>query len=213
MARKKEPDLKEKNRTRILQISKELFLKNGIENTRICDIAKAAKMCKSTLYVYYRSKEEIINDLSLEAMEYFYHRLKEQVDAAHMDLHERYMTICQELVLLKENYPMSFELLLEEIRVDEKSLQENGILLKIYEIGEAINRLLYTLFQDGEKPKEEREMFCQVFMQWGSICGLILLADNKSAYIDKSTGYSKEEFLEKGFENLFLVYAAGGKTA
>ena len=76
MARKKEPELVETNRNRIIKAAKDLFEANGIEKVKIDDVAKIADMSKSTLYVYFKSKEEIVNYISLEAMIYFYKELE-----------------------------------------------------------------------------------------------------------------------------------------
>lgn len=43
----------------------------------------------------------------------------------------------------------------------------------------------------------------KVFALWGSIYGLIVLADNKEQYIEHDMKCSKEEFLQQGFERLY----------
>lgn len=209
IARKKEANLTEINRKRIVEEAKKLFWKRGIENTKISEVAKAAGMCKSTLYVYFKSKEDIKNYISFEAMQYFYNELKDKIALQSMNLHDRYMTMCYILVDFKDKYPLSFQLIVKEICVDDTSLSEDSILREIYEMGEKINSLIYNyLKEDIEvdvKLKEDKELFNTVFLQWGSIYGLLVLADNKESYIKKTIGISKSEFLRIGFEKLFKI--------
>lgn len=205
MARTKDPDLEKKNHKRIVEITKQLFLKKGYDNTTMNDIAKVAGMSKSTLYVYFKSKDAVKNYISLEAMQYFYGQLKENVKSESMDLHDRYMAICNVLVKYKEKYPLSFQLIVEEICVEESCRKEDEVLARIYETGEKINQYIYLCFKDVMHDNDEKKMFCKVFAQWGAIYGLIVLADNKEIYLQNSAGISKEEFLRIGFENLFQM--------
>ena len=47
-------------RNRILDEAGKLFVENGIESTKIIDIAKAAGVAKGTVYEYFESKEDIV---------------------------------------------------------------------------------------------------------------------------------------------------------
>lgn len=202
MARKKEPELEAKNRERIAQIAKQLFLNSGIENTTMSDIAKEAGMSKSTLYVYFKSKEEVRNYLSLEAMEYFHKQLLENVQES-MNNHERFLAICEVLVIFKQKYPLNFQLLVEEICVDDQVLKEDEVLRKIYETGEQINQFLFGMIGTVLQVESQVDMFLQIFSMWGKLYGIITLADNKEQYIGKATGMTKQDFLQKNFELLY----------
>lgn len=205
MARTKDPNLEQKNQQRIVEIAKNLFIEKGFELTTMNDIAKEVGMSKSTLYTYFKNKEAIKNYMSLEAMEYFYEQLTTRIQIESMDLHERYMMICKILVEFKERFPLSFQVLVEEIKVDEESLKQNPILAKTYEVGELVNQFIYGCFAGTQE-----NMFCAVFTQWGAIYGLSTLADEKEAYIKKSVGLSKKEFLNQGFEQLFQAMKLEG---
>lgn len=203
MARKVEPDLIEKNRTRIIEAAKELFIQDGIENTKINDIAKLAGMSKSTLYVYFRSKEDIVNYLSLEAMTFFYKELVTRVEDSSIAFHDKYIEICNIMVDFKTRYPLSFQLIVEEICVEDDCLKENQVLREIYEIGEKVNYLILKVLTKNSQNANKQNLLMRIFSQWGSIYGLIILADNKEAYIEKNMHMKKSEFLSQGFEQLF----------
>ena len=47
-------------RSRILEEAGKLVVENGIESTKIIDIAKAAGVAKGTVYEYFESKDDIV---------------------------------------------------------------------------------------------------------------------------------------------------------
>lgn len=62
---------KEASKSNIVDVSKELFLKNGFSQTNMADIATQAKISRKTLYRYFSSKEEIAMEIELEVFEIF----------------------------------------------------------------------------------------------------------------------------------------------
>ena len=53
------------NKENILETAEMLFSNKGIEKTTMDEIAKRADCSKSTIYVYFDSKEEIYNHIIL----------------------------------------------------------------------------------------------------------------------------------------------------
>ncbi len=49
----------EKTRTKLVDVARQLFAKNGVEDTTMNDIALASKKGRRTLYTYFKSKEDI----------------------------------------------------------------------------------------------------------------------------------------------------------
>lgn len=60
MARNKHPEV---TVSKILEVSKRLFLEKGYDNTKIQDIADELGMTKGAIYHHFESKEEIMNKL------------------------------------------------------------------------------------------------------------------------------------------------------
>ncbi len=48
-----------KTRQKLVDVARQLFAKNGLENTTMNDIAKASGKSRRTLYTYFKSKEEV----------------------------------------------------------------------------------------------------------------------------------------------------------
>lgn len=205
MPRRKEPELININQKRIAEVAEKLFYEYGIENTKIDDIAREANMSKSTLYVYFRSKEDIGNYISLEGMTYLYENAKQILSNNKDDSYLAFMSMSNFLVSFKERYPISFQLIIEEICIDENVMQEKPYLREIYEVGEKINQLFFEYFKNVLNNENEIEMKILTFSLWGSIYGIIELADNKKQYIQKSMNKSKEQFLQQSFTRLYKL--------
>ncbi|MGD9567754.1 MAG: TetR/AcrR family transcriptional regulator [Sedimentibacter sp.] len=205
MARKKEPQLIDINQAKIVDVAKRLFHENGIENTKVDDIAKEVGMSKSTLYVYFKSKEDIKNYISLEAMKYLYEELNNKINDENNDFHYKFISICNLFVVFKEKYPLNFNLIIEEISVDDDVLKNDKILNEIYEIGEKLNHVIILFLKKELRLEQDDRLVSFIFFLWGSIYGICVLADNKKQYIKKTMGQSKEEFLQQSFEKLFLL--------
>ena len=73
-----------KTKTKLVDVARQLFAKNGLENTTMNDIAQASGKGRRTLYTYFKNKEEIywaviegeierinerINEVSVQQME------------------------------------------------------------------------------------------------------------------------------------------------
>jgi AcrR family transcriptional regulator len=55
----------------IKERARELFMRFGFHKTNMDDIARAANIAKPTLYYYYKSKEDLFNEVVLEESERF----------------------------------------------------------------------------------------------------------------------------------------------
>lgn len=206
MARKKEEGLTDKNRSHIIQVTKQLFEERGIEKSSMDDVAKAASMSKSTIYVYFKSKEEIFNCIALESMRTLRDRIENEVHNEGIDFKSKYFGVCNALVNFKKEYPLYFEIIVQNIEVSEEAMEKQPILQELYKEGEEINQLIGDCFAKVIQNADNTAAIVRnVFLQWGSIYGLIVLADNKEAYIRKTMGYSKEEFLQRSFEQLYQL--------
>lgn len=50
-----------KTREKLIEVARQLFMRNGVENTTISDIASASDKGRRTIYTYFKNKKEIYN--------------------------------------------------------------------------------------------------------------------------------------------------------
>ncbi len=206
--RKKEPE--STHRETIAMAAEGLFMRGGIEAATMNDIAKAAGYSKATLYVYFADKEEIVSFLVLKSMKTLYSRLSEAVEG-QAAAKEKYRRICRALVNYQEQYPLYFSLALGEINLDLEKENYLPLEKETYEVGEQINRRLEEFIQEGIKAGEiqpDIPVLQTVFLFWAALSGLIQMAVNKEAYLEKVMNVSRYQFLETGFERLYRLISA-----
>lgn len=203
-AGKKKERLVQFHKKNILDAAEMLFSEKGIGQTTMDDIAREADYSKSTIYVYFKSKEEIYHHIIFEHM----CQLKELAQACAEgkgSFEMRYYSLCDGLTGFYEQYPLYFVSMMGRISVDEKDLQENTILKQIYDVGEEINAAMLTFFHQGIEGNDLRgdiSIMPAVFTIWASLGSLITMAYEKEAYILQRMNMKREEFLRQGFEML-----------
>ena len=203
------------HRNCIAKAAEQLFLEKGILATTVDDIAKAAKYSKATIYVYFSNKEEIIGTLVLKSMNQLYERIRAAMEEC-IDTKERYKTICMQLVNYQEEFPLYFELMIEEINVDFDAPNALTIEEEIFKVGELLTEIIAEFLRKGISENVIRadiQIPQTVFLFWASLSGVIKMAEKKQFYIQKTMGITKHEFLEGSFEVLFhSICIAGGGT-
>ena len=63
-------DPKERMRIRIVNAATELFIKQGYRKTSVDEIAKRASVAKGTIYLYFKTKSEIMLQAIIEEKNY-----------------------------------------------------------------------------------------------------------------------------------------------
>lgn len=201
--RKKEP--KNVHREKISAAASALFMKKGISETSMDDVAKAAGYSKATLYVYFEDKEEIVGILVLKSMRMLYDYICSALEQQETTK-ARYDMICGGLVRYQEEFPFYFKMVLDKINIDfenQSCLPEEK---ETYRVGEDINEKIKEFLLFGIEKGELRsdiEIIPTIFTFWGTLSGLIQLATNKEEYIKSAMGLSKKQFLEYGFSMLY----------
>lgn len=210
MGRSKRDKLTEFNRGNILEAAKRLFEKNGAAFTTVDDIAKEADYSKSTIYVYFRSKEEIYYTLIYESMA----SLKERLTAAarHESFEEAYFAVCSVLAEFPKEHPLYFEGMSGEIGVSEEDFARCPLLRDIYDMGEETNGMMAAMIRRGMDSgylKADLKPIPAILTLWASLCGVIRMAEQKGEYLNDKLGISKREYLDYSFRMLLETIRKG----
>ena len=205
MNEKKKELLTKFNKDNIIRVAKELFSEQGIERTTMDEIAKRADYSKSTIYVYFKSKDEIYSHILDENMCYLKKIIEESVSESH-GFENNFYAICSSLVKFQLQYPAYFESLTAKVEVRRETMEKNPILKDIYITGEKINQIIVKVLQRGileNKVSDDIELIPTVFTLWSSICGIIFMSYKKEEYIVNLMKKSRNEFLDYSFRMLY----------
>lgn len=209
--RKKEPE--GYHQMQIAKAAEQLFLSQGVASTSMDEIAKKAGYSKATLYVYFQHKEELIDYLINQSMKLLHTHIQKAI-AAHQTTYDIFTVICYELVDYQQTYPFYFTMVQQKIELDH--LEDQLLQQDTFAIGEAINQSIAQVLRQGIQQKElscEMELIPMVFLLWGSLAGIIQLADSKEAYMLQELHISKDQFLKQSFDFLYQAMTGGIKHA
>ena len=199
-ARKKEA-LEQFNRDNIIRAAKELFDSKGVDKTTMDDIANLADYSKSTIYVYFKSKEDIYNSIVDDYINLLVGEL-ELIVGSDSDFENSYYRLCDCLVRFEEKYPKYYQSLLGETKGTNS--RKPGADNKVH-VNELIG-LIEKLLVNGRKNKhlrEDIELQPTVLYVWSAISGIIQVADRKKECIGYEMNMDKDEYLRYSFETFY----------
>ena len=101
----------EEKRQAICKAAAELFAQRPFHEVRLDDVAAAASIGKGTLYVYFKSKEDLFVSLISEAFEKLLDSIDSKLDDRAIDPRQGLRTIVTELVGFAVRNPSYFEIM------------------------------------------------------------------------------------------------------
>lgn len=183
-------------RQEIVAVATELFMNKGFEETSVDQIAKSAKVAKGLVYYYFKSKQEILNDVVLTMSERHIATLKQRIIDQSDDFKDR-------LLLLMDAY---YEIHPLSDVSDIELIQTHIIFVDAFHTRylEGIDDILNEIIAEGKKrgffileyPKE------MILMTLEGIFGLMRLSElHRSTVItmiEQSLNLPEKSLLEKG---------------
>ncbi len=194
------------NRRNILDAADKLFCKNGVEKTTMELLAAEAGYSKPTLYGYFKDKDEVYFALVLEFMEKIVVKVDKAIDEQNV-FSDIFTKICQDVFRLATRYPLYFEGLIGTINVNIKADDTPQIYKDIYHLGEALNKKLIALLQQG---KDEGiinialDNSAILLFVWSSAAGIIRMINHKKDYL-KMLQLNEKDFSAFCFERLLCA--------
>lgn len=154
-------------RERILDESIRLFLANGFAGTSVLEITKAAGVARGTLYWYFRSKNEILEEaldkFAREMYEFAFHRVDECDGNFYAKFNVLFRTITETALKKKDLVLMSATVLGEIAGTNSESEAKlKGMHMRFH-------RFLETLLEMGKRegvirPELDTDIHAQIIM-------------------------------------------------
>lgn len=200
-ARKKEA-LEQFNRDNILSAAKELFETKGVEQTTMDDIAKYADYSKSTIYVYFKSKEDIYNSIVEDYTDVLIGELELCIhDSA--DFEDSYYRMCDCLVNFEEKYPKYYASLMGE---EKTTNSRKKAMIRDDKVGRELTELIKGFLEKGvasRKIRSDIDLQPTVLYVWSAISGIIQVAERKKDELDESLNMNKQQYLRYSFRTFY----------
>jgi len=200
MSKKRKERLIELHTTCVLEVAEELFEKKGFDAVSMDEVAFNTGISKSTVYVYFKSKQIIWDSIVCKYMELLLEDAKKAAEGQG-SFEERYYRLCFDIADKFEKHPMFYKATLSKISMD----MEQEIYKKIYEIGEKTNESIADFIRSGIEEgvvRKDIDIYPAVIMMWSSISGIISMANDKEEYLNVRFNMTKNDYLKKAFKML-----------
>ena len=206
----KKQALTEFHRGSILAAAERLFAEKGIDGTTMDDIAREAEYSKATLYVYFQSKEEIVNAILLSSMILLQKKIREAIERSAGWL-EGYHAVCNAIIRFYGDNPTAYDAASGELEAAVDSVEAKS-LRDILHTSDETNTMLAAFLERGVREgilRADLPVAEIVQLFWASLSGMVRMAERKASYISKTVGVDRETFLTHGAQFLLQAITAG----
>jgi TetR/AcrR family transcriptional regulator, fatty acid metabolism regulator protein len=135
-------------RERILDAAERVFARAGFYNARVAEIAKEAGVADGTIYLYFKSKDDLLISLFESRMQRVLDTLAEAI-APHQSARDRLLAFIGAYTQLVSDNPPVAEVLTIELRQSSKFMKEHSN----PRFGEFL-KLLGSIIADGQRAGE-----------------------------------------------------------
>ena len=211
----KKQALTEFHRGSILAAAERLFAEKGTEKTTMDDIAREAEYSKATLYVYFQSKEEIINAILLSGMVLLKRKIQEALDG-HGTWVGAYDAVCRAIVRFYDENPTAYDAASGTVPLGQGSEEARKGVADILRVRGEIDGELAAFLERGVAEGAVRIQLPPmetVILFWSALSGMVHTAGLREEYIHKAIGLSREEFLAHGSRMLLAAIAGQEEQA
>ncbi|MEM9917507.1 MAG: TetR/AcrR family transcriptional regulator [Bacteroidota bacterium] len=188
--RKKE-EARQRKRRHILDAAEHIILQEGLSDFSMDAVSKKAEIAKGTLYLYFKSKEDIIAQLTNKARESLL-ELFIQEAGKQPDVLDQIRAILWGNFHFNKKKPIYNDL----VAFYEANRElENTEALKV--TGQKIHNFVLSILQEARRQKvikPELDLATFSLTMWGMSVGIMQLTQTKAELIEGFTGKKEEEF-------------------
>jgi AcrR family transcriptional regulator len=205
---------KEHRRNDILKAAKDVFFKNGYENTSMDKVAEAAQLAKGTLYLYFTSKEELYLSLVEDGIRIFDKMLQDATPHS-LSVNQRLINGSLAFYEFSQEQAAYHKILMMidagamvgEKVVEQKMAHLESLRVKSFAYME---QLIQEGIDSGElkkslKPEEA------LLMLWAATMGAVMFACEKCKKMNLHTPIEPRQFVENVISGLLQSFQADTK--
>lgn len=191
---------KELRKEAILSAAVEVMLENGLYGLNLDLVAKKAELAKGTLYLYFKSKEEILGSLTTKARKLIFNEFL-KINNEDIDPIQKLKKLLHSNYIFSIEQPLYYDLL--SLYEANHSLNEEE---ELYKSSEDISFLVYKMILDAQEKGKIRDDINAMEMTmnlWASTVGTLQLIKVRGALVKEKFGLESES-LFNSFVEIFL---------
>ena len=202
---------KEQRRNDILDAAEKVFFSRGVDNATMDEVAEAAELSKGTLYLYFKSKEELYMGIHIRGHKILNDMFCQALETAGPGI-QKVREIGKAYFRFSREYPNYFHALLYfEISGFDFSDQES-LAYQCHLQGEAcmacVTQAIQTGIEDGSI-RADLDPQKTAWLLWGVSSGIIQNLATKGEHLISMHGIKPEEIVEEFFRFVYTALTSG----
>ena len=140
---------KERRRQQIIVAAKRIFSTKGFNKTTMEDIAKEAEISPGTIYIYFKSKDELYASLSIRILQHLHIRLEYVKNLKDISGQQRIMSLKEALCDVYNLDPLILISLFHLQSSESLKNLSSGLLLEIIRLSQKSLKIIADIFSEG----------------------------------------------------------------
>lgn len=196
---------KQQRKQDIINAAEKVFFSKGYDLATMDDVAHESELSKGTLYLYFKSKEELYFAIILRAMKVLHDEFDKTVVGAKNGI-DKVRSKGIAYIRFSRNYPNYFNALLyyESMKIDVEKIRkeynyQDDIRVAAFHESDKTTEKLAEYIQEGIEDGSIRDDIDPqkiAFFLWGASTGLLQLTSHKGHCINKVHNVDIDEYME-----------------
>ncbi|MEW9124464.1 MAG: TetR/AcrR family transcriptional regulator [Thermotaleaceae bacterium] len=202
--KEKEREIRRKD---IIDAAEKVFFAKGFDNATMDDVAKEAEFSKRTVYVYFRSKEQLYFQIMLRAYKLLNSMVEKAIKKNCPKTGIAKIKLLGEiLVAFNNNYTEYFKAIMDYENGDmDFENNDDKLLQECYDEGEKLFNFLKDALDEGIKEGtilESIDVVNTALVLWASIVGVLNTSKKKEKYLIHYHNKKPSELVDEAFKFL-----------
>ncbi len=199
-----ERKLREKNRRieEIISAARTIFMDKGYNDTTMLDIAEESELSRRTLYLYFKSKEEISFALMYEAFQKLYKRLLASCEGGGSALEKISRLKQAYLDFYKQDFDNFYFTTYFNVKLNLRNIEQKDV-KRCFDVIEQILALFATILKEGTHDGSFRSLKnykLTAFVLGELIQSSMQQVASQHQLLEQASGFSQEEILSELFD-------------
>lgn len=183
----------------ILDAAEKILRQNGLNSLNIELVAKETELAKGTLYLYFKSKEELLGALSVKSRKLLLKQFQKVTKTVENPI-QKLKAICNASFDFYKKYPFYFELI--------AIYEVNNKLEETEEIQSSINNLIQFVTEITIDAKKQGLLNTNLdpvqytFCLWGMLIGMTQLVKVRGAVMKSYLGFTETDIINTFMQQL-----------
>lgn len=184
---------KENRKEVILNASEKVMRENGLYGLSIEAIAEETQLAKGTIYLYFKSKDEILSSLTIKARNKLFSEF-ELIENQNSTSYEKLISMIRMNYTFYKNFPLYYDLV--SLYEANHKVIETG---EMYQSSQNITNLVQRI---TSKAKEEGFLNVDIdplhlaMSLWGMTVGMLQLLKVRGSLMEENMGIKEDELIE-----------------